>query len=284
MTGLITAVALGLTAVLASAAAAFLHRRRRTARRLYREHLERALEDGVLTPDEVRHLQAFRAESALTDDEVRLVAQAIYRRALRDTVLDARVTAEEEAGLERLRLQLGLSAAEVESDSEQLRRVRLLSRIERGELPDVAAPVEVVAGERCHWVVHAQRVDSRAIPSAEGAAAGGLAFLVAGTEPFETFGQRGPVTGDSPPLPRELGLLVVTSRRTLFNAGRRSLNLPHVWLRAITLFRDGIRVEMTDGRPDQAFTVEDPELTGAMLLRAARRRQAEVIGQEGGGA
>src|SRR5512142_168759 len=120
-----------------------LSRGRRQRRAVYQHQLERAVADGVLTPEEVAQLEKLRAEGALSDAEVRMAALAVYRRALGAAMADSRITEDEAATLHRMQELLGLTDRDLAGDAAHLRRMRLLAQIERGELPDVDAPIEL---------------------------------------------------------------------------------------------------------------------------------------------
>jgi hypothetical protein len=141
-------------AVLVVAALVWLRRRHGRGRQMYQEYLEQALADGILTPEELHELETIRAERDLTQAETRMVALAIYRRALKDAAADARITEQEDATLRNLQTQLGLSERDLRGDREQLQRIGLLAQAERGPLPDMAPPMPLEPGEKAHWVMH----------------------------------------------------------------------------------------------------------------------------------
>ncbi|MGD8279420.1 MAG: hypothetical protein PVH00_15385, partial [Gemmatimonadota bacterium] len=109
--------------------------RRRSAWRTYRRMLEGALSDGTITPDEVEELERFRREREVTEAEARAVARAVYRGALRGAAEDARLSGDEDRHLTRLQQELGLSDEDLGEDREVLGRLRLLARVEAGQLP-----------------------------------------------------------------------------------------------------------------------------------------------------
>lgn len=277
MIPILTAAALGLLASLGAAAMVYTRHERGRAQRRYREQLEEALADGILTAEELRELDAFRKKAELSEAEVRMVALAIYRRALREVAADARVTPEEEASLRRLQHQLRLAEADLQRDRLQLQRLRLLAAVERGRLPEVPPPFPIAAEEVCHWVVRATLCERLRIPGEEPPA--GLVFPVAGEEPFQVEGARSALAASASILPLDPGTLVVTSRRTIFRGAKRSVNIPHLRLERLVLHGDGLQLDPGEGTPSRPFLVEDAELTGAILLRAARTRRTEVVGE-----
>jgi hypothetical protein len=273
MTSILTIAVLLLLVGLGAAAAIYVRQEHERARRLYEAQLREALDDGVLTPEEARELATLRAEQGLSDAEARMIARACYRRALRAAVADAEVDEEEAARLDRLREQLGFTADEIQVDERQYQRLRLLSRIERGDLPEVPAPFLLLAGERCHWVAQATLCRRIGIPAGSRPMPEGVGYRVLGTEPFRAGGARDALGADARILPLDLGLLVVTSHRTIFRGAKQRVSFPHGALERVVLYRDGLSLEAEEPR---YILVDDAELTGAVVLGAARKRRAEL--------
>jgi hypothetical protein len=274
MTSIIVLGALGASAALGGLGV-LRRRRRRRARAIYRAHLESALADGILTPEEIAELESLRSAEELSEREVRMVGLALYRRVLRDVAADARVTAEEELRLRRLQIQLGLTEADLAADRDQVRRVRLLAEIEKGRLPTVKPPLDLAADEACHWVVHATLCAPLALGRSEPA---GLRFRPDGAEPFRVEGERAALGPDPAILPLDLGMLVVTSRRVVFRGAKRRADWPYARLAELMLYRDGLALDVEGAGGPRLLLVEDAELTAAILLHAARRRRAEAKG------
>jgi hypothetical protein len=255
----------------------FLRRRQNRARDLYQHHLEDALADGVLTEAEAEELANLRRHNGLSETEVRMVALSIYRRALHNAMADSRITPEEEATLRRLQKLLGLGDADLKEDRQQMQRVHLLAQIERGQLPQVDAPVGLDTGETCHWVVQARLAQRLTIPGPARPPITGLSFSVTEAAPFRVEGERSPLRENEEILPLDLGMLLVTSRRVLFRGARRTAVLPHVKLEAIELYADGIRLDGAGAEP-ALFLLDDAELTAAIVLAAARARRLDLRG------
>ena len=264
--------------ILATLALMQLQRRRMHARQLYQHYLEDALADGVLTDQEAEELESLREEQALSEAEVRMVALSIYRRALQNAAADSRVTPEEDATLRRLQKLLSLSDSDLREDRQQLQRVQVLARIERGDLPRVSAPVQLEAGEICHWVVQARLAQKLTIPGPPKPPLRFVEFRVEESTPFLITDERAALKPREDVLPLDLGMLLVTNRRVLFRGARRNAVLPHNKLTAIRLFADGLALDAgAEGQP-LLFLVEDAELTAAVLLAAARSRRHDVRG------
>lgn len=252
-----------------------LRRRRRRHRRRYQQVLQAALADGVLSDEERAELDTLRREKDLTPAEVRMAALAIYRGALRDAAADARLTPEEDEALHRLQRELGLTEADIAADFTQISRLRMLARIAEGHLPTVRSPVALVPDERCHWVVQCTLADRLSLPTPRGEPRA-IAYPILDPAPFAAAGTRDPLRPADDILPSDIGMLVVTSRRTVFQGAKRTLSVPHARVDTVALYADGVRID--EGRPSSRryFLVDDAELTAAILLQAARRRRIEI--------
>jgi hypothetical protein len=252
-----------------------LQRRRARNRRLYQQHLERALEDGTLTDAETQELATVRDEGALSEAEVRMVAVSLYRRALNDAVADARITEQEDATLQRLREELDLSDADLAQDVAQLQRIRVLAGVERGDLPHIDSPTPLSDGEVCHWVVQGRLAEQLVVPGRR-TELRAISFDVDSETIFSASGQRSALAPSAEMLPVDIGFTIVTNRRTLFQGAKRRVSVPHMKLRTLDLFVDGIALDEADPAHTSFLLVNDPELTAAILLCAARKRQREL--------
>lgn len=251
-------------------------RRRRRARGEYQRLLKQALDDGVLTPEELSALEAVRSRGALTSAEVRMAALAIYRGALRDAASDARLTDEEDTSLKRLQEQLQLSEYDLGADYQQLSRLRLLARVAQGNMPQVHSPVPLVPDELCYWVVQCTLAERISLPLAARNPLAGHAFQVLSAEPFAATGPRDALRPAADILPSDIGVLVITSRRTIFQGAKRTVSVTHARAEHIKLYADGVRLEEIAQSIRRYFLMEDPELACAIMLQAARIRRAEI--------
>jgi uncharacterized protein YjiS (DUF1127 family) len=270
-------VAMLIACVLALAILRFVaYHRRRRARREYRRLLQHALDDGMVSQEELEQLESVRLRGELTPAEVRTAALAIYRGALRDAAADARLTPDEDATLQRLLDQLGLTEQDLGADRPPLTRLRMLARVAEGNMPEVPAPVSLVPDERCHWVVQCTLADRIPVPSGARKQLAGAVFVVLESEPFAASGARDALRPADDILPTDIGTLIITSRRTIFQGAKRTISVPHARAETITLYRDGVRVEEIGQSARRYFLVEDPELACAILLQAARRRRSDI--------
>ncbi len=263
--------------VVAGASAFGIHRfRRRSTWRTYRRMLESALSDGILAPEEMEQLERFRREREVTEAEARAVARAVYRGALRNAAEDARLSEDEDRHLTRLQQELGLQDEDLGGDREMLGRLRLLARVEAGQLPTVEAPLQLVPHETCHWVSPASLADRLELPGRSGSVARGFALSIGGQTPIPVAATLAPIRPSEDILPVDLGLLMITSRRTVFQGAKRTVSVPHARLETVLLHADGLRLDEPGANTRAVLLVEDAELTVAILVAAARRRREEI--------
>lgn len=274
-------MAVALTLLVAGAIIWF--RQRRAGRALYHERLLAAVADGVLTQEELAELDAIRRKHELSRAEARMAAVVAYRRALADALEDAELTADEDQALQRLQEQLGLDAKELRADMTQLCRARLLTRITAGTLPEAEVPgIQLVPGEQGHWFVRATFAERTGL--AAGRPLQALEFAVDGASGYSPLGERDALEPRAEILPSDVGVLAITSRRVIFQGARRTISIPHARLAAVALHGDGVRLDEApsnhadpqNGAAARYFLVDDPELTAAVALQAARQRRGEI--------
>jgi hypothetical protein len=272
-----TTLLIVLVAFVAVAIAVGYRRRRRRARASYQRRLEAALADGVLTPDEIAELDRLRTEKDLTPLEVRMVARATYRTILREAMKDERLTDDEDRTLRELQTQLDLGDHDLEApDRVQLSRLRTLARLERGQLPVIESPVDLVPHEKAHWVVQAAFAERLDLPTPGRRQLRGVTLTLDDDAPFHAGPGRDALRPAEDILPSDLGILVLTSRRTIFQGAKRRISIAHARLQSITVFADGLRLD-EPGRDERGyFLADDAELTAAVLLHAARKRRREI--------
>jgi len=258
-------------------------RQRRAGRAHYHERLLEAVADGVLTQEELAELDAIRRKHELSTAEARMAAVVAYRRALADALEDAELTPDEDQGLERLREQLGLDEKQLRADMTQLCRARLLTRVTAGTLPHADVPgIQLVPGEQGHWFVRATFAERTGLGT--GRPLHALAFAVDDGPAYSPLGERDALEPRAEILPSDVGVLAITSRRVIFQGARRTISIPHARLAAVALHRDGVRLDETpsnhadpqNGTAARYFLVDDPELTAAVALQAARQRRGEI--------
>jgi hypothetical protein len=225
--------------------------------------------DGELSADEVEQLETIQRKGELSPEDVRSAGLALYHEAIDAAAADARLTAEEDAALRRLQQQLELSDTDLGDAQAQIVRLRLLARIEQGNLSEMRSPIPLEPGELCYWVVQCTQAERLALHARPQEIAGST-FAVTDTAPFAITGDLAALRPAEDILPRDPGVLLVTSDRLVFHGARRTMSIAHGRTTSVTVFLDGIRIDAVDPAERRYFLLDDPQLAAAVLLRAAR--------------
>jgi hypothetical protein len=254
----------------------YIVRRKRyaVAREAYTQALQDAVADGVLTADEVDELSTLQKKGALSATDVRSLGVAIYRDALDAAADDARLTPDEDATLRRLQEQLGLTDDDLETDLVQVARLRTMARIEEGTFPDVRSPIQLVPDEKCYWVVQSTLAERITVRSAR-RELDGITTVINSDTQFTAIGDRDELRPAEDILPSDLGVLIVTSRRIVFQGARNTVSVPHARVESVTLYEDGVRIDELKPPARRYFLTEDPDLAATIIIHAARQRRAD---------
>jgi hypothetical protein len=209
----------------------------------------------------------------------RLRNRRLYQQSLERALSDGILTDDETRELASVRQERELSEAEVRMVALSLYRRALRDAVADSRITEEESEVlqRLKTGEHCHWVIQARLADRLSTPGRKSELRN-VHFDVAGTSAFSAEGERSELRSSEEILPIDMGVLLVTDRRTLFRGARRTVNLPHLKLVALDLYQDGVAVEEGDPARRTFFIVDDPELSAAVLLRAARDRRRDVSG------
>ena len=142
-----------------------------------------------------------------------------------------------------------------------------------GHCPTSSRRSRSIRARKAHWVVHGTLCERLALPGTARTEPANQYFPITGDEPFHASGARPPLAPDPAIMPRDLGVLIITSSATVFRGAKRNVRVLHDALRGFALFSDGVRLDTLTSESSSYFLVSDPELTGAIILRAARDRR-----------
>src|SRR5690606_11518316 len=111
-------------------------------------------------------------------------------------------------------------------DQVQVSRLRLLARVQAGRLPVVEPPITLVPNEVGHWVVQATLAERLALPP-QGGPPREIVFTIDHDAPFDAAAPRDPLRPRDEVLPTDLGILIVTTRRAIFQGAKCTITVPH---------------------------------------------------------
>lgn len=238
---------------------------------VYRQRVELALEDGVLTEEERDSLKKAADRYGLKDAEAQTiydsVANGIIEKRALEALEDGQFSPGELKDLQRLAHTLRVEPSFGPQLSAQIDRAQRLWMVINSDLPVVPSPLGLQSGEVAHMWVTAEAFEDRQRTKAVSFAGPVISIPImkgvryrmgrynVGRETYQyqhSFG---------------VGTLVVTNKRLLF-VGDRSLTvrLPNVL--DVQGYSDGVKVTKTTGKPQTFVYGEGNRDFGIVLARA----------------
>lgn len=240
----------------------------------YRDVLVDALADGSLSILERDRLAAVAAGLSLTpaqvDEIYKVEATKAIQFAFSLALEDRRYSEQEEARLRAMAHELDVTIQHPPETAAILDRFRLLARIDKGDLPIVATPLRLSAGETCHASLPASHCEMRAQtqrinysgPTASIRICKGVRWRMGSMQVQRV--QRDVMTT------LDTGVLYVTSTRLLFDGANKNATIALPTITGFTVHADALQVSKSRGRDAYFLTTEDPEVTGAVLNAVLR--------------
>jgi hypothetical protein len=156
------------------------YRQKAANKEQFKQRLFSAVDDGVVTEQEVRELQRDYGSLDLTLDDISRMRVQAYLRMLDKVAADGVVTADEEVELKNLESLLKIPSSEIAAPKARLHRLRLVSEIQMGNLPTVSAPnVILQKGEVPHWTENGSLLEERVVARRYVGGSSGLSFRIA---------------------------------------------------------------------------------------------------------
>lgn len=237
----------------------------------YRQRVEAALEDAVLTEAEEGDLKAEADRYGMHESEARSiylsVANAVIEKRVLEALEDGQFSPHELAGLQHLSKTLKIEPSFTPHLKAQIERAQRLWMLINADLPVVPSPLGLQRSEVAHMWVTGEAFEDRQRTKAVSFAGPVISIPImkgvryrmgrynVGRETYQyqhSFG---------------VGTLVVTNKRLLF-VGDRSLTvrLPNVL--DVQGYSDGVKVTKTTGKPQTFVYGEGNRDFGIVLARA----------------
>ncbi|MEB3329426.1 MAG: hypothetical protein VKQ33_09370, partial [Candidatus Sericytochromatia bacterium] len=184
-----------------------------------------------------------------------------FQRALQAVKADGLFTPKEERDLEKIAAYLDIDGKAVTHNQQTLAKMRMLYEIHRGNLPlDEVPGLGLETGEQTHLSMpatfHAVRSDTRLLTP-------GLGQVIRAGAPYRMGAGRLNPLAESELGEAVAGTLTLTNRRLMFNSGQHAFRLKFEKLIGITVFAEGMLLEVDTGEP--------------RVLVPGDRRELEVI-------
>jgi hypothetical protein len=230
-------------------------------KKMYFEALVEALEDGVLTNDEIDQLDKLRRQLRLQEDDVTGMKLRAFQVAANAAAADGVVTPQEQRDLDKIKSYLSIEDRELGHTRGTLHKMRMLYEIHKGNLPIVEiAGLALNLGEIAHITEPATLHED---PT--GSVRPGATVQVRPGQPFKMG------AGRSAPMPEgslqqaATGTLTITNQRILYNTGVRekTFGATYARLESVLVYTDGF-----------GFLLENAP---ARYVRVANKKEIELI-------
>lgn len=224
-----------------------------------------ATRDGKLTQEEMQALTDRFRDLGLTTEEIGRARMTAYLQAYDAIKSDRKITGEEEQELQNIKHFLKIDDAHIGHTNRELRRLRILTEIEQGNLPTIELnDIAKKKGEIVHWLEIGSLIEERVVSRRYEGGSHGVSFRIAKGVSYRVGAHRGHLISETADVPVSFGELIVTSMRVAFRGDRKSFNLALNKILDFDLFEDGIRICGETGKP--------------RLVKFGREGNAEIVG------
>lgn len=240
----------------------------------YRKALERAVSDGVVTPEEERYLLSLRDDLGLSSEDAYQIALDLFSSEVNAAVSDDELTIEEQIRLHKLKEALELRDEDIKQELEKIAELIVLRDVQNGKLPEVPTDearkhLIMASDEVCHCLV-STGLYKRIVKQVRGRYRG-WSFRISPGVYYRTG------TYTPPEIKEEItkvdeGILAITNKRLIFMGKHSDLDVPLQKIVGVEIFRDAIGIHRKGRKEQEFFVLSRPKLIGAILHVAAIRK------------
>ena len=217
----------------------------------YRDEVKKAVADGKLTPEKVKHLEKLKNELDVgaAAQDFTMVRREQYQTAADAMMAQGKLTEAEEKELQRVQAFLGLKDQQIAQTKVELGRLRMLTDMRSGKFPEISPAnvlmrgLKLAEGEVAHWGEIAIMLEGEDTGGSVGA---GLKLM-----PNMAY-QPGSVGTSMVPLkgaaPMDEGHLIMTSLRLIMKGQSKVTAFTYDKPEEISLYKDGVRLRLGKGR------------------------------------
>lgn len=145
----------------------------------FKEYLLKAVDDVVLTDEELIELEKKRDELGITDDDIQKIKTKIYLSAYENAKSDSFITKDEEQELIKIQNYLKINDSEIDKTKKELYRLRLLSQIQEGNIPIIMVNnIILQKGEEVYWIEPGELLEEKVINRKYEGGSRGVSFRV----------------------------------------------------------------------------------------------------------
>lgn len=234
--------------------------------REFQQAVREAVQDGMLTEQEIAELERMREELHIGETALAEIRQDLYVAAFHAIAEKDSIRDDEWDALEHIQDYLGLEDAEIAPTKKELYRLRILSELQNGNMPVMQDDaLRLKQGEVLHWKERVEllrpgkgkKMEFRGIT---------LPLLILPKLRLGTTQEQavdGWVKQDS-------GELYVTSKALLFAGAKETQRIPFSSVALVRCFTSGIRIDEKQ-KPPRFFMYnqkENARLTGSIVVSA----------------
>lgn len=219
--------------------------RRTVLERGYLDAARKIVDDGAVTPDEIRLLEQLEAELGDDTGFCRRARADAFRGLYLRAVADHDLSEEEERELEHVREALRVPEADVAAELETLRRLGEIRRIRDGQLPVVDPSKPLRASEVCHFEAPGRLLKEKNLRT------------------FQRDGVKYRVRGLT--IDKEGTLFITNKRVLLVHAGTSSVRMDRILDVEVDVDRNLIRITKDGTKSPTLVTTPDAVRAGAII-------------------
>lgn len=220
-----------------------------------------ATADGIVSAEEANSIASLVGELGLSLETVMDSKIDAYKAAFNAAMRDGDLSSEEMKALDDMRVALDIPEAMVEKTQNEIARLRMLSIIRGGELPEInAVGLVKKRGEIVHWAQPAGLIENKVTRKKwEGGSSGVSIRLMRGVT-WRVGATRGHFVPVEETLMTSVGWLLISNQRTIFRGDRKSFQFDLDQLLEYGFYQDGMRItpergatqtlRFTDGNAD----------------------------------
>jgi len=235
----------------------------------YQKAVADAVADGLVTEEERQFLETLQSGLRLPSELATKLAETPTQRAaiarISEMISDRRISPDELESIARLGADLNANISLDDASRRGLARFAELWRIENGDIPVVAAPINLQKSETCHFAAPCEWREMRTRttrinyggPVASIRIAKGLRYRIGSIAP-----QR--VTTDEL-TPIDEGTVFFTNKRVIFDGANRNTAIRLSALIGIQAYSDALVLEKATGRSPY-LVMHDADLERAAII------------------
>jgi hypothetical protein len=238
----------------------------------FHKSLMRAVEDGVLTQEEISNLNSRQSELGLTDEDINEFRVSAYVKAFETAKSDGIISEQEENELQQIQKYLGLTDQTISDNKKELSRFRLLAEIQRGNLPEInVSGLVTQKGEKVYWSEPAILAETKVVRRRYEGGSQGVSIRIMKGVSYRVGGHRGHLVSDTDTVPVSDGEFIITNKRLIFRGDGKSFAIKLDRILDLRVFTNGLNIsEVNKTKPRMVAFKEEKnhDLVGAVLSQA----------------